>query len=233
MVRSNLLLCVLVGIFLVGCGDKRRPWRGVPSEKPLATTTAGTAPTGSSSSPGTSSTQGPSSPAGTSPAGTSPAGTSPADTSSTQESPSQGGVPPTETYDPYYDSDDYDDIYDGPYEPSQPTPSPALANVPEPTESDPPPPPQPEPERVPVTSFAEVQPLFATHCAMCHPATSPPDWQDYAAAKAYVDNGKLYEKIWILYQSNDPLAMPLGNTTGMTEDERQQIIRWIEDGGAE
>ena len=128
---------------------------------------------------------------------------------------------------------DYEDSYGGsPYEqPSQPTPSPAPANVPEPTESDPPPS-QPEPEIVPVTSFAEVQPLFATHCAMCHPAT-PPDWQDYAAAKAYADNGRLYEKIWTLYQADDPLAMPLGNATGMTEEERQQIIDWINEGGAE
>ena len=201
MTRYNLLLWVLAGIFLIGCGNRNSPWgRVAPTEK--------------------------------GPANQNPEKKTEPNAPPSGEPPSQEGTTPNGTDDTYgddtYDYDDYD-----PYSPGQPTPpSSGEANEPGPVDNSQTPPDE-EVTTVPVTSFAEVQPLFVTYCAMCHPATSPPDWQDYAAAKAYVDNGKLYEKIWILYQSNDPLAMPLSNVTGMTEEERQQIIKWIDGGGAE
>ena len=44
---------------------------------------------------------------------------------------------------------------------------------------------------------------------------APPDipkinWVDYAVAKPYVDNGKLYEKIWTLREDEEK-GMPMGN----------------------
>ena len=77
-------------------------------------------------------------------------------------------------------------------------------------------------------SFTEVKPLFEKHCMICHGAVDPKiNWLDQKTAKEYVENGKLYHRIW--EKKADPMkGMPLGNAFGMTEDERQQIVDWIE-----
>ena len=87
----------------------------------------------------------------------------------------------------------------------------------------------------PKVTFSEIQPLFQKHCAYCHVPGAPPqiptiDWVDYAVAKSYVDSGVLYERMWTL-KDDEEKGMPLGNGLDMTEEERQLIVNWIEDGG--
>ncbi len=87
----------------------------------------------------------------------------------------------------------------------------------------------------PKVTFSEIQPLFQKHCAYCHVPGAPPaiptiDWTDYAVAKSYVDSGVLYERMWTL-KDDEEKGMPLGNGLDMTEEERKQIVSWIQGGG--
>ena len=83
----------------------------------------------------------------------------------------------------------------------------------------------------PTVLYSDIQPLFQKHCMICHRGIEPKiNWLDYATAKSYADNGKLYERIWTL-RKNQVKAMPLGNSFRMTLEERKQIVQWIEDGG--
>ena len=87
-------------------------------------------------------------------------------------------------------------------------------------------------EAAPVTGYAQVQPIFAKHCTECHsnhPAnaafTAPPlgvllDSYDHASAAA-----PRIQKVAV-----DAEIMPLGNTTGMTADERRVLGAWIAQG---
>jgi uncharacterized membrane protein len=71
-------------------------------------------------------------------------------------------------------------------------------------------------------TFAEVQPLLATHCAGCHNVPAPPlgvkldSWEHVKAASARIKA-----------MAVDSQAMPLGNPTGMTPAERQKLGAWI------
>ena len=77
-------------------------------------------------------------------------------------------------------------------------------------------------------SFEEIKPLFEKHCMLCH-RVAPPiiNWLDQNTAKEYVENGKLYNRIWEL-KNDIQKGMPLGNSFGMTEEERLKIVEWIE-----
>lgn len=92
-----------------------------------------------------------------------------------------------------------------------------------------------EPPSPPVL-FEDIKPLFETHCIACHvEGAAPPqipliDWLDYNIAKSYADNGKLKERVWDL-REDLVKGMPMANATEMTEEERKQIVKWIEDGG--
>lgn len=92
-----------------------------------------------------------------------------------------------------------------------------------------------EQQGIPVV-FSDIKPLFETHCIACHvEAASPPqipliEWLDYNTAKSYADNGKLKERVWDL-RDDEIKGMPMANATEMTEEERKQIVKWIEDGG--
>lgn len=80
----------------------------------------------------------------------------------------------------------------------------------------------------PVT-YADVQPLFARHCMGCHSEhptnaafTTPPlgvELDSYAHASAVAQRIKAV--------AVDAQIMPLGNTTGMTMDERRKLGAWI------
>ncbi|MFL6845768.1 MAG: urate hydroxylase PuuD [Allosphingosinicella sp.] len=71
-------------------------------------------------------------------------------------------------------------------------------------------------------SYADVQPIFATHCAGCHNVAAPPlgvkldSWEHVSAASARIKA-----------MAVDSQAMPLGNPTGMTPAERQKLGAWI------
>ena len=202
MIRYTLLVYVL-GIFLMGCGDKRLPWQEPPAVNPA----------GHTETP------------------------SPTDALTTQESPSQGGIAPSGTSDTQ-DSD--------PYQPDQTPPSARE------TELEPAPDGNQAPSNdgvgttVSIVSFSEVQPIFAKHCAWCHSAsTTPPDWQNYNAAKTFLDSEKevngeiqsgatiLKNRIWTFFDKGGGIPMPFVDRFGITPQDRKLIVKWIEGGGAE
>jgi len=71
-------------------------------------------------------------------------------------------------------------------------------------------------------TFAEIQPILATHCASCHNVPTPPrglrldSYEHVSAASAR-----------IRAMAVDTQAMPLGNPTHMTPAERQRLGAWI------
>jgi uncharacterized membrane protein len=71
-------------------------------------------------------------------------------------------------------------------------------------------------------TFAQIQPILATHCAGCHNVTPPPlgvrldSWEHVSAAAARI------RRVAVASQ-----AMPLGNPTRMTPAERQLLGAWI------
>lgn len=68
----------------------------------------------------------------------------------------------------------------------------------------------------------DVKPLFEKHCAQCHSANWPDkNWLDYETAK------KNKDKIKLRVQN---LTMPPGNMTNMTKEERDIIIKWVDQG---
>ena len=83
----------------------------------------------------------------------------------------------------------------------------------------------------PIILYSDIQTLFERHCMICHrTGVRKINWVDYTTAKSYVDNGKLYERIWTL-KEDQLKSMPLGNAFKMTLEERKQIVQWIEAGG--
>jgi uncharacterized membrane protein len=86
-----------------------------------------------------------------------------------------------------------------------------------------------EPVRV---SAEQVQGIVATHCVACHSAT--PSSVAFSAAPGGVMLDSIAQikghKDRIYLQSVASHIMPLGNSTGMTQDERDQLGRWIADG---
>jgi uncharacterized membrane protein len=71
-------------------------------------------------------------------------------------------------------------------------------------------------------TYADVRPIFATHCAGCHNVGAPPlgvkldSWEHASAASARI------ERVAV-----DSQVMPLGNPTGMTLAERRKLGAWI------
>jgi uncharacterized membrane protein len=71
-------------------------------------------------------------------------------------------------------------------------------------------------------AFADIEPILATHCAGCHNVNPPPlgvsldSWEHVSAASARIKRVAV-----------DSQVMPLGNPTGMTPAERQQLGAWI------
>ena len=74
--------------------------------------------------------------------------------------------------------------------------------------------------------------IVATHCVSCHSAS--PSHAAFSAAPA----GLMFDSIEQIKRHKDRIylqsvashIMPLGNSTGMTQDERDQLGRWIADG---
>ncbi len=83
----------------------------------------------------------------------------------------------------------------------------------------------------PVTA-QQAHTIVAAHCVSCHSAT--PSHAAFSTAPGglmfdSIDEIKRY-KDRIYLQSVASRIMPLGNSTGMTQDERDQLGRWIADG---
>ena len=71
-------------------------------------------------------------------------------------------------------------------------------------------------------TYAEIEPILATHCASCHGENLAPraiplhNWERIRAASGRIKAVAV-----------DTHVMPLGNPTGMTEAERQRLGAWI------
>jgi uncharacterized membrane protein len=82
-----------------------------------------------------------------------------------------------------------------------------------------------EPDQARIETYAEIEPILATHCAGCHNVSPPPvgvaldSWERVRAASARIRAVAV-----------DSHAMPLGNPTGMTVAERRKLGAWIDSG---
>jgi uncharacterized membrane protein len=71
-------------------------------------------------------------------------------------------------------------------------------------------------------TYAQIEPILATHCAGCHNVQPPPlgvgldSWEHVSAKSARIKA-----------MAVDSQVMPLGNPTGMTPAERQKLGAWI------
>jgi len=81
-------------------------------------------------------------------------------------------------------------------------------------------------------SFAAIQPIIATHCVSCHAARpSNPDIPEAPKGVAFDTVAEVRaHAAQIMQQTVLSQMMPLGNATGMTEDERAMLGAWIEAG---
>ena len=78
-------------------------------------------------------------------------------------------------------------------------------------------------------SFAQVQPIFAQRCAVCHSAHPTESGYSAPPAGVLLDTPQHIENNAqrIYQQAVATTAMPLGNVTGMTDTERRLVGAWI------
>lgn len=68
----------------------------------------------------------------------------------------------------------------------------------------------------------DIKPMIEKHCSQCHNPNWPDkNWLDYETAKKNKDAIKLRV-------GNQ--TMPPGNITNMTQEERNKIIQWVNEG---
>jgi uncharacterized membrane protein len=81
-------------------------------------------------------------------------------------------------------------------------------------------------------SFADIQPIIARHCTQCHSAIpSHPNFPEAPKGVAFDTPEEIRQHARAIEQQtvlSD--IMPLGNDTGMTEEERAALGAWIEQG---
>jgi uncharacterized membrane protein len=86
----------------------------------------------------------------------------------------------------------------------------------------------------PPVPFADVQQIVSRHCVSCHAAK--PANTDFETApkgvKLETATQIVRDKTRIRQQAVTTQAMPLGNSTNMTEQERLLLGRWIAQGGS-
>ena len=101
----------------------------------------------------------------------------------------------------------------------------ALAVAVEPDEAEP-------PGTVRAVEFAEVREIIATRCATCHSANPTSEGVSTAPAGVELDTPEQIaaQAEAIEEQAVRSRAMPLGNVTGMTEEERGRLAAWIRAG---
>ena len=72
------------------------------------------------------------------------------------------------------------------------------------------------------TYTTDIKPIFETKCIQCHsPSWVDKNWMDYGIAF------KNKDKIKIRVQNE---TMPPGNITELTKNERELIIKWVDQG---
>lgn len=87
-------------------------------------------------------------------------------------------------------------------------------------------------EGVNPTPFSEVHSIIQTRCAPCHSATPTDDVFTTAPKGVTFDTpAEISSQAELIYQNAVLTSyMPLGNKTGMTEEERELLGRWIAQG---
>lgn len=84
----------------------------------------------------------------------------------------------------------------------------------------------------PSITFAQIQPIVAERCTVCHSATPTQSGFSVAPMGVVFDRPEDVQVMAarIKAQSVTTQAMPLGNITGMTEEERSLLGHWIDAG---
>jgi len=73
-----------------------------------------------------------------------------------------------------------------------------------------------------LTYTTDIKPIFEKRCAQCHNANwSAKNWMDYDTA--YANRNMI--KLRVGNQT-----MPPGNQTSMTKEERDKVIKWVNQG---
>jgi uncharacterized membrane protein len=90
--------------------------------------------------------------------------------------------------------------------------------------------PQAEAANAPTLKVADIAPILQQRCAACHSAH--PTLMGSAPAGVMFDTpDEISQNAQRLYQQAVTLkAMPLGNVTHMTDDERQKVAAWFQAG---
>lgn len=90
-----------------------------------------------------------------------------------------------------------------------------------------------KPEDKTPVKFAEVQSVIHKRCLACHSAHPTDDIQKTAPNGIMFESADeiIKQKDRILFRVVQTKTMPQGNKTGITEEERAMIGRWIEQGG--
>lgn len=81
-------------------------------------------------------------------------------------------------------------------------------------------------------SFRQVQVIVGKHCVMCHTAAPTHEFFDEAPGGVLLDRAEHIVQYAPAMMEQVVLSdiMPLGNETGMTDEERALLGKWIEDG---
>ncbi len=81
-------------------------------------------------------------------------------------------------------------------------------------------------------TFGQVQLIVGKHCVMCHTAAPTHEFFDEAPGGVLLDRADLIIQYAPAMMEQVVLSdiMPLGNETGMTDEERALLGKWIEDG---
>jgi uncharacterized membrane protein len=87
-------------------------------------------------------------------------------------------------------------------------------------------------DAAPVPAYAEIEALIAKHCLGCHSKTPTDEIFKIAPLGVMYDTpAQIRAKATqIKLRAVDTKTMPFGNKTGMTDDERALLGRWIEAG---
>jgi uncharacterized membrane protein len=75
----------------------------------------------------------------------------------------------------------------------------------------------------PPVSFAEVAPIVEQRCATCHSGAAAPNGVKLENREQIEAQADAIERVAVLTR-----VMPLGNSTGMTDAERELLGRWID-----
>jgi uncharacterized membrane protein len=76
-------------------------------------------------------------------------------------------------------------------------------------------------------TFADVAPIVEERCATCHSGASAPKGVRLETPEEIGAQAAAIERVAVLTK-----VMPLGNATGMTDDERELLGRWIREGAS-